>query len=161
MVSDSNLFKCKHLFHGDEAFLIYGSDGGLHELSLDGKKAAIIRDSSDKQQFTGIDYDSQKEMVFWTEGQLTVTRQAGRIFKASIEKPRLEDRVIQTCTCNVAGVSLDWIYKNIYWTDRTKQTIEVSNLNGKRAILFTGVMSIDIGLDPLNGLMFWTDVENF
>jgi nidogen (entactin) len=30
------------------------------------------------------------------------------------------------------GISIDWVSRNIYWTDSTKDTLEVANLDSKR-----------------------------
>jgi len=30
------------------------------------------------------------------------------------------------------GISIDWVSRNIYWTDSTKDTLEVANLDNKR-----------------------------
>lgn len=30
------------------------------------------------------------------------------------------------------GISIDWVSRNIFWTDSTKDTLEVANLDSKR-----------------------------
>lgn len=30
------------------------------------------------------------------------------------------------------GISIDWVSRNIYWTDSRKDTLEVANLDSKR-----------------------------
>lgn len=30
------------------------------------------------------------------------------------------------------GISIDWVSRNIYWTDSTKDTLEVANLDSRR-----------------------------
>jgi nidogen (entactin) len=58
------------------------------------------------------------------------------------------------------GVAVDWISKNIYWTDSGVDKIQVSRLDGtSRKILFSDglVNPRAIAVDPVRGVMFWTD----
>lgn len=36
------------------------------------------------------------------------------------------------------GLAIDWVSRNIYWTDSTKDTIEVANLDSKRRRVLFG-----------------------
>ena len=52
------------------------------------------------------------------------------------------------------GVAVDWIYKNLYWTDLGTKTISVSNFNGtKQKVLFNRGLKepASIAVDPLSG----------
>lgn len=52
------------------------------------------------------------------------------------------------------GVAVDWIYKNLYWSDLGTKTISVSNFNGtKQKVLFSRGLKepASIAVDPLSG----------
>lgn len=62
---------------------------------------------------------------------------------------------------HVDGVAIDWLARNIYWTDTGTNRIEVSRLDGSaRRVLVSGG-GLDqprgIELDPTRGWMYWSD----
>uniref|UniRef100_A0A8C2D948 Low density lipoprotein receptor-related protein 6 n=1 Tax=Cyprinus carpio TaxID=7962 RepID=A0A8C2D948_CYPCA len=58
------------------------------------------------------------------------------------------------------GIAVDWIARNLYWTDTGTDRIEVTRLNGSmRKILISEELDEPraIALDPVAGYMYWTD----
>uniref|UniRef100_A0A673I314 Low density lipoprotein receptor-related protein 6 n=1 Tax=Sinocyclocheilus rhinocerous TaxID=307959 RepID=A0A673I314_9TELE len=58
------------------------------------------------------------------------------------------------------GIAVDWIARNLYWTDTGTDRIEVTRLNGSmRKILISEELDEPraIVLDPAAGYMYWTD----
>lgn len=52
------------------------------------------------------------------------------------------------------GIAVDWIYKNLYWSDLGSKTIAVTNFNGtKLKVLYDGDLKepASIAVDPLSG----------
>lgn len=71
-----------------------------------------------------------------------------------------QETVIQDGLVSPAGLALDWITNKLYWTDAGTNRIEVSTLDGsKRALLVWQnlLKPRDIVVNPLQGIMFWSD----
>lgn len=52
------------------------------------------------------------------------------------------------------GIAVDWIYKNMYWSDLDSKTIAVANFDGtKQKVLFDRDLKepASIVVDPLSG----------
>ncbi|XP_063064253.1 low-density lipoprotein receptor-related protein 1 isoform X3 [Engraulis encrasicolus] len=73
------------------------------------------------------------------------------------------DTIIKQGIHTVEGIAVDWMGKNLYWTDDgPKKTINVARLekaSQTRKTLIEGGMTHPraIVVDPLNGWMYWTD----
>ncbi|XP_023239238.1 low-density lipoprotein receptor-related protein 6-like [Centruroides sculpturatus] len=71
-----------------------------------------------------------------------------------------QEDLITTEVHHPDGIAIDWIARNLYWTDTGTDRIEVSRLNGtSRKILITENLDEPraIVLDPVEGYMYWTD----
>lgn len=104
------------------------------------------------QTAVGIDVDCFTQYFYWTD----VSGKA--ISRAKLDGT--DSNVIVRRLGSPEGVAVDWISKNLYWTDSGTDRIEVSRLNGTHhKTLFSDdlVNPRAIVVDPVRGLMFWTD----
>lgn len=65
-----------------------------------------------------------------------------------------QETVINESLINPDGIAVDWIARNLYWTDQGTKRIEVSRLNGtSRLVLVMDDMEEPraITLDPVTG----------
>uniref|UniRef100_A0A673XNI0 Low density lipoprotein receptor-related protein 8, apolipoprotein e receptor n=1 Tax=Salmo trutta TaxID=8032 RepID=A0A673XNI0_SALTR len=86
-----------------------------------------------------------------------------KIYSAYINKASdLSEQVtlIETALTSPEGLAVDWVHKNIYWTDSGDKTISVATGDGKkRRILIATELSEPraIAVDPRQGFMYWSD----
>ena len=99
-----------------------------------------------------IDYDPVEEKVYWTD-------QIRGIFSVFLNGSDMQD-VVTSQVDHPDGLAIDWIGRNIYWTDTGLDRIEVARLDGtSRKVLISRDLDEprDITLDPLHGWMYWSD----
>lgn len=61
---------------------------------------------------------------------------------------------------NPDGIAVDWLGQNLYWCDKTTDTIEASMLDGRyrKVLVRTGLQEPRaLAVHPFRGLMFYTD----
>ena len=81
-----------------------------------------------------VDYDPVEGKVYWTDVTL---EQVARAFPNGSEVEVLAKNVI-----NPDGVAVDWIGRNLYWTDAGTNKIEVSRLDGS---FRTSLVTVNVG----------------
>ena len=99
-----------------------------------------------------IDYDPVEEKAYWTD-------QVKGIFKVFLNGSDVEG-VITTNVDHPDGLAVDWLGRNLYWTDTGTDRIEVAKLDGSsRKVLISRFLDEprDITLDPIHGWMYWSD----
>ncbi|KAJ8378481.1 hypothetical protein AAFF_G00239450 [Aldrovandia affinis] len=58
------------------------------------------------------------------------------------------------------GLALDWVHKNLYWTDSGRKSISVASADGKKSRVLIGTEPSEprsIAVDPAQGFMYWSD----
>ncbi|XP_021351873.1 prolow-density lipoprotein receptor-related protein 1-like isoform X3 [Mizuhopecten yessoensis] len=139
--------------HGaEQPFLIVANRYYLRRVSLSGIEEKITENLNNA---VAIGFSYQDEMVYWTD----ITSKSSSINRMKIINGTKE--VIHSSTVrNPDGLAVDWVGKNLYWCDKTTDTIEVSKLDGKyRKVLIREGLEEPRALEvfPAKGFMFYTD----
>uniref|UniRef100_A0AAY4EED2 EGF-like domain-containing protein n=1 Tax=Denticeps clupeoides TaxID=299321 RepID=A0AAY4EED2_9TELE len=102
---------------------------------------------SQKRQPTGTDTFTNQEHIYNSFGESFLDgSDAQFVVTSQVDHPD--------------GIAVDWIGRNLYWTDTGTDRIEVTRLNGTmRKILISEDLDEPraIVLDPVAGYMYWTD----
>lgn len=104
------------------------------------------------QTAVGVAYDCHEKFIYWSDVSGNV-----------INRIRLDGTNYSVVVQNVKsaeGLAIDWISRNVYFTDSETKTIEVASLNGKfRKVLIRSHLNNPRGIavDPVDGYIFWTD----
>merc|ERR1712136_463523 len=63
---------------------------------------------------------------------------------------------------NPAGLSIDWVAQNVYWTDMDLGTINVARIDGSymKTLITNRDSPLAIAVNPKHGFMYWTEVGN-
>ncbi|KAK6484433.1 low-density lipoprotein receptor-related protein 8-like [Huso huso] len=89
-----------------------------------------------------------------------------RIYSAYINKASDASQqvtLIDSYLHSPEGLAMDWVHKNIYWTDSGNKSISVATADGmKRRTLITSELGEPraIAVDPKQGFMYWSDWGN-
>ncbi|KAK3083345.1 hypothetical protein FSP39_020255 [Pinctada imbricata] len=117
---------------------------------------------SNGEYFGGIDLDIERRLIYWTDTSQRKIMRAGipQSLKISyVPKPQdLNLNVYQP-----EAVAVDWVAKNMYWTDSQQGTISVALDDGrytKTLIKSNLKYPLDIAVNPKTGWMYWTDASS-
>ena len=95
---------------------------------------------------------SKEKRVFWVQG----TTREFSIRTASLSQDETQSKtIIQSgISDEVGGIAIDWLSRNIYWSQKNLQRIEVSRLDGryKRVVVDKSGGKIGkVSVDPIRG----------
>lgn len=100
-----------------------------------------------------IDYDPVEDTIYWSDGD---THTIMRVKQDGQSSPE----IILTHIANADGLAIDWLARNLYWTNTGLDRIEVSRLDGssRRVIINDNLQEPRaIALAPSLGWIFWSD----
>ncbi|XP_019734684.1 low-density lipoprotein receptor-related protein 8-like [Hippocampus comes] len=112
---------------------------------------------STQKNTVALDLDVANNRVFWCD------RFHRKIYSAFIHEagdPAQQVQLVDSSLQTPAGLALDWLQHNLYWTDSGDKSISVASVDGtKRRILINTDLSEPraIALDPHHGFMYWSD----
>ncbi|XP_048457917.1 low-density lipoprotein receptor-related protein 8 isoform X1 [Rhincodon typus] len=107
-----------------------------------------------------LDVDVEAEKIYWIDLYYK------EIYSAPLDKasdPSQHVHLIKYDLHTPEGLAVDWVHKNIYWTDSGTRSISVATADGtKRKTLINTQLDKPraISVDPIRGFMYWSDWGN-
>ncbi|XP_071823394.1 prolow-density lipoprotein receptor-related protein 1-like isoform X3 [Apostichopus japonicus] len=141
-----------------EPFLLYGQGvpGSVHGIPLtkeDNLNSESMKPITGLDSPRAVDFYGQDGYVYYSD---SAKYQIGRQMLNGSGHEIILDEMIAKCE----GLAVDWLGKNLYWTDDGLKIISVAKLDGRmRKVLVTEnlIHPRDIEVDPVHGYMYWTD----
>ncbi|XP_040181351.1 low-density lipoprotein receptor-related protein 1-like isoform X2 [Rana temporaria] len=147
--------KCK--VTGTEPVLLVSVQFNLMLYKLKTLEAKILTSTDKSSMIFSLDYDLQEQKVFWMD-----------LNAESIKWITLNTKTKGTLVKGIKSdcVAVDWVGRNLYWTDGTAGQILATALNGTWKGVPEYVVVLDEYLDqprslvmqPLDGLMYWSEI---
>ncbi|MEJ1271890.1 hypothetical protein NN561_002737 [Cricetulus griseus] len=136
----------------EEPFLILADQHEIRKISTDGSNYTLLKQGLNN--VIAIDFDYREEFIYWIDSSRP---NGSRINRMCLNGSDIKV-VHNTAVPNALAV--DWIGKNLYWSDTEKRIIEVSKLNGLYpTVLVSKRLKFprDLSLDPQAGYLYWID----
>lgn len=115
--------------HIIDSFLLYARSTELRGISLSlSPKHDVVLPILGMNNVVGVDFDAKNRMVYFTELKL------GKIGCAPVDGTSLPKFIVSDDLQNPDGVSVDWVGRNIFWTDAKtvgRPEIAVAKLTGE------------------------------
>ncbi|XP_053722161.1 low-density lipoprotein receptor-related protein 2 [Synchiropus splendidus] len=118
-------------------------------------KPPLTRPVVTGSSIVSVDFDRATSRIFWADAS---QKKIWSAFQNGTDRKE----VFSTGLLVPETIAVDWVARNIYWTDSVNQNIEVSTMDGRfRKVLVSKNVTSPRGLvlDPRNhtNLMFWSD----
>ncbi|XP_060556897.1 low-density lipoprotein receptor-related protein 2-like, partial [Ruditapes philippinarum] len=151
-------FSCRSI----EEFIIFATKHSVRAIPLDGartrsvdamKPVVGLTKTRRGNSFVAVDYDATRKELYYSD----IYNRA--IFKSPIDTAEVS-HVLANDIRSVEGISLDWISRNLYFTDFFAKTVSVMRLDepDQRRVLLTGLGSPrSVVVHPARGYVFFAD----
>ncbi|XP_037825188.1 low-density lipoprotein receptor-related protein 6 [Lucilia sericata] len=140
--------------NGSQEMLFIVQRGQISKISLDSPDFTIFPLPLGKVKYAiAIDYDPVDEYIYWSDVE------AYSIKRAHPDGTGVSDFVTSEVR-HADGLAVDWLARNLYWTDTVTDRIEVMRLDGsaRKVLVYEHLEEPRaIALAPTLGWMFWSD----
>ena len=129
-------------------FLLIMQRADIRRITLDIYKGDITIPLAGIKEANALDFDLSEERIYWSDTGVDKDIKSAHMNGTGIKT------VIRHGLEMPASISVDWVAKNIYWSDRSAHRIEVSRLNGnyRKVLLWEDVESPRaLAVNPHNG----------
>ena len=130
-----------------EAFLLFSIPDDIKRISLDTNNGVVIPLVGVKDA-NALDFSVHDMQIYWTDGS-----RVPKISRAFLNGSHTEHLIVVDVGIP-DGLAVEWIAKNLYWTDSKHQRIEVSRLNGqhRKMLIWKDLWEPrELTLDPVAG----------
>ncbi|TSO98515.1 Low-density lipoprotein receptor-related protein 4 [Bagarius yarrelli] len=131
-----------------EAYLLVSIQSDIFLSSLRSSTLEVL--SSEQQPVLSLDYDWKEQKVYWMN--------MDGVMWTTLDR---ENRGTLIREVGADCVAVDWVGRNLYWTDRAEGRINAVGLNGFREEPLVIVDEVDqirsLALLPQKGVMFWSE----
>lgn len=147
---------------GVEEFLFYSINWEIIGMPLESNKdAQVLGPVSRISMATTIDFLVDEDLLFWGDsdhGTVTTVGRDGTKRKVIVEQSEGMENVPVDW---LSGMAVDWIAKNLYWSNPKQGVIEVLHLyNQERYVLLHDIEKpVSLALDPIAGLLVWVNAQ--
>ncbi|XP_071984527.1 low-density lipoprotein receptor-related protein 8-like isoform X2 [Engystomops pustulosus] len=140
---------------GQSPYLIFTNRHELRQIDL--VRRDYLRLASQLKNVVSLDVEVISKKIYWCDLFYR------KIYSSPLDRvsdPAEHVVLVNSHLHSPEGLAVDWIHKNIYWTDSGNKTISVATNDGsKRKTLFNQSLGDPraIAVDPTTGFMFWSD----
>uniref|UniRef100_A0A915HHT8 EGF-like domain-containing protein n=1 Tax=Romanomermis culicivorax TaxID=13658 RepID=A0A915HHT8_ROMCU len=134
--------------------LLLAQRSELRMISLDTNDYTDQRLSITPKNAIAVDYDYLNNEIYYSDGDLRT------INCAKLNQKKEDVEIVVEDAGYSDGVVIDWVSRNLYWTDNAKYRIGVMNIDKKflRIIVSSGLNKPRaIVVDPKRGYLYWSD----
>ncbi|XP_065226594.1 low-density lipoprotein receptor-related protein 6-like [Planococcus citri] len=125
----------------------------------------IVHVPNSQSVVLGTDYCFNESLICWGEANVreincVSSTTTTTTTNTALNSSNISNYVKTGDTYNLVKLACDWLTSKLYWTDHTANRIEVISLKTRyRKILIRRSIDRirDIAVDPLSGLLFWSD----
>uniref|UniRef100_A0ACB8G1H2 Low-density lipoprotein receptor- protein 1B n=1 Tax=Sphaerodactylus townsendi TaxID=933632 RepID=A0ACB8G1H2_9SAUR len=136
----------------EEPFLILADHHEIRKISIDGSNYTSLKQGLNN--VIAVDFDYREEFIYWIDSSRP---NGSRINRMNLNG---SDVKVVHNTAVPNALAVDWVGKNLYWSDAEKRIIEVSKLNGLYPTVLVSKrvkFPRDLSLDPQVGYLYWID----
>ncbi|XP_016109653.1 low-density lipoprotein receptor-related protein 1B-like [Sinocyclocheilus grahami] len=152
----------KHELGENPAALLIGGSDNIIITALNGSRLQTLK-QLDSNGTHGLDFNHKEESVCWvTSSESSGQLRCARMRKASGFTKEQEVKTVQNLH-DVDQLAFDWLTGNFYFVDQASDRIFVCNQYGDTCITVIDLDLLNpkaIALDPLMGMLFFTDYGN-
>ncbi|XP_072034176.1 low-density lipoprotein receptor-related protein 4-like [Amphiura filiformis] len=136
-----------------KSFLLFASQKYMHRISMETEDYQdVVLPITDIQNAVAVDFYSAEEKIYFTD-----------VYHDEIRRANYNGSNVETVVSKLGtsdGIAIDWMAKNLYWTDTDNNKIEVARLDGaaRKTIIENNLDEPRaIALFPASGYLFWSD----